>query len=286
MVLAGARATEQSLYALPLDGGEPKLVVGAADRSVRGSFAHGTSDVFVTAETSFHEPPRFFARTPKGEREIPRAGEGPKRLPRVELTTVGSDRFARGHLRPRGATRHTRLPVIDAAYGGPGYNVVEPDVTRFLWDQWLADATGAAVVFIDARGTPRRGHDWERALARGFGSVPLEGHVKALEALGAKYPALDMTRVGITGWSFGGYLSAYAVLRRPDVYKVGVAGAPVADWRDYDTAYTERYLGLPEEEPPAYDAASVLTAAPQATTRGRSSSSTAPPTTTSTSSIR
>jgi dipeptidyl-peptidase-4 len=70
---------------------------------------------------------------------------------------------------------------------------------------------------------------------------------------------MDTSRVGIYGWSFGGYLSALALLARPDVFKVAVAGAPVVDWRDYDTAYTERYLGLPEPNAAAYDEASLLT---------------------------
>jgi dipeptidyl-peptidase-4 len=70
---------------------------------------------------------------------------------------------------------------------------------------------------------------------------------------------MDLSRVGVYGWSFGGYFSALAVLARPDVYRVGAAGAPPVDWRDYDTAYTERFLGLPQESAAAYDGASLLT---------------------------
>jgi dipeptidyl-peptidase-4 len=72
---------------------------------------------------------------------------------------------------------------------------------------------------------------------------------------------MDMAHVGVFGWSFGGYFAALAVLTRPDVYRAGAAAAPVADWRDYDTCYTERYLGLPDANAAAYDAASLLTAA-------------------------
>jgi dipeptidyl-peptidase-4 len=103
-----------------------------------------------------------------------------------------------------------------------------------------------------------RGRAWSRALDGKLGEVPLEGHVSTLAALTRAYPEMDAARVGIYGWSFGGYLSALAALARPDVYKVAVAGAPVVDWRDYDTAYTERFLGLPEANKAAYDAASVL----------------------------
>ena len=118
--------------------------------------------------------------------------------------------------------------------------------SRWLLDQWLADQ-GFIVVAIDNRGTPGRGRDWERAIYQKFGRVPLEDQVAGLKALGAKYPAMDLDRVGIDGWSFGGYMAALAVMRRPDVFKAGVAGAPVTDWHDYDTHYTERYLGVPPE---------------------------------------
>ena len=83
--------------------------------------------------------------------------------------------------------------------------------------------------------------------------------VEGLQALGKRYPEMDLSRVGITGWSFGGYFTAMATIRRPDIFKAGVAGAPVIDWNDYDTAYTERYLGLPTANADAYKVSSVLT---------------------------
>jgi dipeptidyl-peptidase-4 len=115
------------------------------------------------------------------------------------------------------------------------------------------------VVSLDNRGTPGRGRDWERAVSKHFGSVPLEDQVAGLKALGRRFPEMDLERVGIYGWSFGGYMSGLAVLRRPDVFKAAVAGAPVVDWLDYDTHYTERYLGLPDTDAAAYKEASLLT---------------------------
>jgi dipeptidyl-peptidase-4 len=90
----------------------------------------------------------------------------------------------------------------------------------------------------------------------------LADQVRALGAALARYPDLDSGRVAMRGWSFGGYLSALAVLRRPDVFHAAVAGAPVTDWRLYDTAYTERYLGLPQENPDSYERCSLLPFAP------------------------
>jgi dipeptidyl-peptidase-4 len=91
-----------------------------------------------------------------------------------------------------------------------------------------------------------------------FGTVPLEDQVKGVKALCKKFPEMDAERVGIYGWSFGGYMAANGVLREPDVFKAAVAGAPVTDWEDYDTHYTERYLGLLPESKAAYDEASLL----------------------------
>src|SRR5262249_48890328 len=123
--------------------------------------------------------------------------------------------------------------------------------------QWLADQ-GFVVVSIDNRGTPGRGREWEQAIYQKFGTVPLEDQVSGLKALTGKFPELDAERVGIHGWSFGGYMAAAAVLKRPDVFKAAVAGAPVTDWEDYDTHYTERYMGLPKDNPDAYREGSLL----------------------------
>lgn len=175
-----------------------------------------------------------------------------------EIIRVGQDETRVALLWPHGYVRGRKLPLIDAAYAGPGYSTVIADESAYLRAQWLADVTGALVVSIDAKGTPNRGRDWERALVGKLGDVPLAGHVDAIGALEAKYPVIDAKRVGIYGWSFGGYIAAYAALKRPDIYRVAVIGAPPADWRDYDTAYTERYLGLPTTDAKHYDAASLL----------------------------
>jgi dipeptidyl-peptidase-4 len=127
----------------------------------------------------------------------------------------------------------------------------------FLTSQWFAEQ-GFAVVIADGRGTPGRGPEWERAVAGDFAGPPLEDQVTALQAAAQECGDLDTSRVAIRGWSFGGYLSALAVLRRPDVFHAAVAGAPVTDWRLYDTHYTERYLGQPGDGSGAYERSSLL----------------------------
>ncbi len=148
--------------------------------------------------------------------------------------------------------------MIDYAYGGPHY--VQASAARNAWlvPQWLADQ-GFVVVSMDGRGTPGRGRAWERAIRGDLIGPALADHREALAALCARYPELDRDRVGVFGWSFGGYFSVMAVERAPDVYHAGVAGAPVVDWRDYDTFYTERYLGLPQRDSLAYAGSSALT---------------------------
>jgi dipeptidyl-peptidase-4 len=260
VVSAASDPTEQVPWLVSLDGATPPRRLGAEGRLVSAHFGHSHA-TYVATEESLSAMPRAFVRSLDGilEREIPSLTEAPPAMPGVELATVGPDRVHVAIVRPRDYRPGAKYPVIDAAYAGPHHLVVQRSALTFVRAQWIADMTSAIVVAIDARGTPGRGRDWERAIAKELGRVPLDGHVAALRALGETYPEMDLGRVGVYGWSFGGYFAALAVLARPDVYRVGVAGAPPADWRDYDTAYTERYLGLPEENPDAYDAASLLT---------------------------
>jgi dipeptidyl-peptidase-4 len=112
---------------------------------------------------------------------------------------------------------------------------------------------------VDNAGTPGKGGAWEREVKNDLTEVILSDQVKGLKEIFALYPNdMDASRVGIHGWSFGGYLSALAVIDRPDVYHAAWAGAPVTDWRLYDTAYTERYLGNPNDNPEVYDKQSLI----------------------------
>lgn len=160
-----------------------------------------------------------------------------------------------------------RLPVLLDPYGGPHSQRVLAARAMFLTSQWFADQ-GFAVVVADGRGTPGRGPAYERAVWGDFAGPVLDDQIAALHAAARQVGDLDLNRVAIRGWSFGGYLAALAVLRRPDVFHAAVAGAPVTDWRLYDTHYTERYLGHPDEHPDAY-ARSSITADPGTRTPAR-----------------
>jgi dipeptidyl-peptidase 4 len=153
-----------------------------------------------------------------------------------------------------------RLPVLVDPYGGPHVQRAVKARGAYLVPQWFAEQ-GFAVVIADGRGTPARGPAWERAVAGDLAGPVLEDQVDALAAAAERFGDLDTGRVAIRGWSFGGYLAALAVLRRPDVFHAAIAGAPVTDWRLYDTHYTERYLGLPGTDGAAYDRSALISLA-------------------------
>ncbi|MFI1365425.1 S9 family peptidase [Streptomyces griseochromogenes] len=182
--------------------------------------------------------------------------EDPGLSPGVTLTEGGARRIPCAVLMPTDYPGDTPLPVLLDPYGGPHGPRVVAAHNAHLTSQWFADQ-GFAVVVADGRGTPGRSPAWEKAVHRDF-TVSLDDQIEALQDLAKRYP-LDLSRVAIRGWSYGGYLAALAVLRRPDVFHAGIAGAPVTDWRLYDTHYTERYLGDPGEDPEAYLRSSLVT---------------------------
>ncbi|MFD7832116.1 prolyl oligopeptidase family serine peptidase [Kitasatospora sp. NPDC059803] len=162
---------------------------------------------------------------------------------------------------PRNHVPGRRLPVLLDVYGGPGFQAVAAEPRRWQLRQWWADQ-GFAVVTTDNRGTPFVSPEFTRAIFRRFSQVALDDQVNALRALAGQHPDLDLGRVGVRGWSYGGYFAALAVLRRPDVFHAACAGAPPTDFRHYDTAYTERYLALPQDNPEGYADDCLVTDAP------------------------
>ncbi|MEU1626188.1 prolyl oligopeptidase family serine peptidase [Streptomyces sp. NPDC020096] len=190
--------------------------------------------------------------------QIASYAEQPVLTARPTLVDAGERRIPAAVVLPTGYREADGpLPVLMDPYGGPHGQRVVATHNAHLTSQWFADQ-GFAVIVADGRGTPGRSPAWEKSIAGDFAGATLDDQIDALRALAAAYP-LDLGRVGIRGWSYGGYLAALAVLRRPDVFHAGVAGAPVTDWRLYDTHYTERYLGHPAECGQRYDANSLVT---------------------------
>ncbi|MFF9047868.1 prolyl oligopeptidase family serine peptidase [Streptomyces parvulus] len=182
--------------------------------------------------------------------------EDPGLSPRVTLTRGGARAVPCAVLMPTDYHGDSLLPVLLDPYGGPHGQRVVAAHNAHLTSQWFADQ-GFAVIVADGRGTPGHSPAWEKSIKDDVAAVVLQDQVDALQALAADFP-LDLDRVAIRGWSFGGYLAALAALRRPDVFHAAVVGAPVTDLRLYDTHYQERYLGDPGEQPDVYRRNSVI----------------------------
>jgi dipeptidyl-peptidase-4 len=260
-VIASAEPTEKHVFRVPLNGSAATRLSTAPGYH----FASFSEDhhVYVMISSTLETLPASTVHVIDGKKEraagdLPSVAENPPFVSRPELVRVGTQNFRAAVVRPRNFDPKRKYPVVVDVYGGPHANQVSRSQAGFLRRQWIADQ-GFIVVSADGRGTPGRGRTWERAIRGDFAGVTLDDQVAALKALGAKYPEMDLGRVGIFGWSFGGYMAALAVLRRPDVFHVGVAGAPVTEWMDYDTCYTERYLGMPETNAEGYRKSSLLT---------------------------
>lgn len=221
------------------------------DAGVHSTIVGATTRVDVSRSLAF-DGPRIIVRD--GDRDagtIADHGERPDVSLNLQLLRLGERELAAALLLPNGADDDAPLPVLLDPYGGPHAQRVQQSRSMFHASQWFADQ-GFAVLVTDGRGTPGRGPAFEREVRGDLAAPVLDDQVDALQAAANLHPRLDLTRVAIRGWSFGGYLAAMAVLRRPDVFHAAVAGAPVTDWRLYDTHYTERYLGHPGTEPDNY----------------------------------
>lgn len=204
--------------------------------------------------------------------------ETPGFTPNVHFTRLGERSLYTAIVLPSASSEYAHadtLPVLMKPYGGPGFQQVVENQS-FYWDaQWWADQ-GYIVVTADGRGTTGRGPKWDRAIYETMKSVTLEDQVDAVRALPealatlaaqenkesseTTIPQPDLNRVAMIGWSYGGFLSALAVLEAPETFAAACAGAPPTDWTLYDTHYTERYLGL---DPAVYERNSIISDAPQ-----------------------
>ncbi|OKJ15687.1 S9 family peptidase [Kitasatospora sp. CB01950] len=250
---------DQQVFLLDPDGGTPQRLTG--DPGVHTVAAHGEGVLLLTS-ADLDGIRREWRHTGTGS-HVPFAdlsAELPYR-PQPLLQRVTEHGLPTAVLYPRGHVAGRRLPVLLDVYGGPGFQAVANEPRRWQLKQWWADQ-GFAVVTVDNRGTPFVSPEFTRAIFRRFSQVAIDDQVAALQALAAVHPDLDLSRVGARGWSYGGYFAALAVLRRPDVFHAASAGAPPTDFRLYDTAYTERYLGLPQDNPEGYEADCLLADAP------------------------
>lgn len=253
---AGDRGRAQELYSVPLAGGAAQEVPGAAGRQWRDAKADAACGRLLVTRSAWGQPPQLELRTLGQPAAIALAGDPPDPQLRLYVNTPQPlDLVAADGRTPLNAFffaardgRDGRRPVIVLAYGGPGASTV-----NWAWGRDMAliaywQQQGYGVMTLDTRGMQHRDRDFTRAHYRSFGQVEVADLFAAVRQLPGLVPGVDPARIGFFGWSYGGYLGARAVLDADTPFAAAVAVAPVTDWTLYDTAYTERYLGMPPTE--------------------------------------
>jgi dipeptidyl-peptidase-4 len=255
---------ERRLFRVDLSNGRT-VELTPAPGTHSGELSPSTERLLVRS-ASVAMPPRWKVTDGKGsgaaeipvEHPIPRIDYGDHRF--IEITGDDGLRFNAMLLLPPDFDGSSRYPVVVYTYGGPHAQVVRNDWPRTsgLFNHVLA-GRGFVVFALDNRGSAARGRAFEGAADHALGSKQLPDQLAGVAWLRSQ-PWVDPERIGIWGWSYGGYMTAYALTHAPGVFAAGAAVAPVTDWRLYDSIYTERYMGAPEENPEGYAAGSVLDA--------------------------
>lgn len=233
----------------------------------------GTHNVLVSPDGRFYAdtfsdartPPRVWLASSDGRKRFtieenaspPILGYELGSVEWVDVTAADGTLLHASLLKPPGFDPARRYPAIVSVYGGPHAQVVTNSWSTSSPFEHLLASRGFVVFSLDNRGSAGRGHAFEAPIHRDMGRVELEDQLAGVEHL-KSLPFVDPSRIGIYGWSYGGYLTLYALTRAPQVFKAGVAGAPVTDWKHYDTIYTERYMGTPDDNPEGYETSSPL----------------------------
>jgi len=252
------KPSERSIARIDLDGTMTPLFDSAGVIS-----AVSGGDTFVTIERSLSfSGTKTTVHTDSGPHTIISNAADPQLATNITLLELGDHKMPAALVLPTNHRVGDKLPVLLDPYGGPHAQRVLASRDGYLTSQWFADQ-GFAVLIIDGRGTSAKGGKWERAVWQSLGHATVSDQADGLAAAGQLFPYLDLNRVAIRGWSFGGYLAALAVCLRPDTFHAAIAGAPVTDWALYDTHYTERYMGHPHTSPESYRSEAVTTWADQ-----------------------
>jgi dipeptidyl-peptidase 4 len=275
--VAGIDEAHQKVYfvsseASPLDRELYSVKLNGKDRTriTRESGTHEismapTAEYYLDTFSSLTEPPRSELYSIGGDRwsgfraAKSFADEYALQRPEIVQLKAQDGKLLYGRLiKPVNFHAGEKYPAVVMVYGGPGEQAVVNAWAGPEWDraQVLA-ARGYVVWQLDNRGSSGRGHAFETPIFRRFGKTELTDQLDGVRYLLAQ-GFVDPARVGIYGWSYGGFMTLYSLLNAPDVFRAGIAGAPVTNWRNYDTIYTERYLGLPAENPDGYRASSPL----------------------------
>ena len=259
-----SKVEDQQLWQVTFDGKRAPLTTAPGFHA--GSFApSGTA--FVDRHSTRMDPNTVDLCQAPGKCSVifqPASLDQYRLHPPIDLTVKAHDgtTLYATLLLPEGATSPASVPLIVNPYGGPGPQTVQNHWTdEIFFDELLAEH-GFAVLHADNRGMGMRGRDFAQACYRDFGPIQFEDQMTVVDAVLSQYPQLDPKRLGWWGWSWGGTFTLYA-LSHTDRFRAGVSVAPVTDWRNYDSIYTERYLGLPDQSPDVYRDDSVVNSAAQ-----------------------
>ncbi|HEX9108568.1 MAG TPA: DPP IV N-terminal domain-containing protein, partial [Longimicrobiales bacterium] len=257
--------TESQLYAVDFGGGEPRRLT--SEPGMHSPVMDHACARFVDTSDSITHPPVVQLRSKDGEflaaifeNRDPRLAELALPAPEiVSLTNRAGDTLYGAVFRPPERFGRGPHPTLVHVYGGPHVQLVQNSwkLAASLRAQYLA-SLGYLVFTLDNRGSARRGLAFEGAIHRQVGSSEVEDQVDGVRWLVSRGLS-DPQRVGIYGWSYGGYMSAICLARAPETFRAAVAGAPVTHEAGYDTHYTERYMSTPQDNPEGYRASSVMT---------------------------
>jgi dipeptidyl-peptidase-4 len=256
---------ERQLYVVALDGtGNRRLSQGPGTHSISAGL---TPSYYLDTYSNLKLSPRAILYKTDGTavRDYRKPDDSESNdyeiLPTEIVKIAASDGtplYAR-LIKPAGFQIGKTYPAVVMVYGGPGVQEVRDTWQGLSWDQALAHK-GFVVWQLDNRGSAGRGHKFESVLFRGMGVHELEDQKRGIDHL-LSLGFVDAHRIGLYGWSYGGYMTLYTVTHAPGLIKAAIAGAPVTNWRNYDSIYTDRYMGLPEQNEEAYRAASPQTKA-------------------------
>ena len=218
---------------------------------------------FINTHSSAEQPNTYTLRDFNGKtlRELQNNNSALKKLQSdgfvakefLQIPNKNGDQMNAWMIKPKDFSPNKKYPVLMFQYSGPGSQQVSNawDGRNTIWFNLLAQK-GYIVLCVDGRGTGYRGTKYKKATYKNLGKYEIEDQIAAAQWIGSQ-SYVDAGRIGIFGWSFGGYMASLAMTKGADVFKVGIAVAPVTTWRYYDTIYTERYLQTPQENPQGYD---------------------------------
>jgi dipeptidyl-peptidase-4 len=259
-----ARSTEREIYRVDLKGGERKPVMESAAPGWHGAtfsprcryFIHTFSDVSTPTITTLRTADGRLVRVINDNAAVKQELEKLKLAPKEFFTLKAADgqtELNAWMLKPKDFDPGKKYPVWMNLYGGPGSQQVvnRYDGSNGMWYQMLAQK-GIVSVCVDNRGTGGKGARFKKCTYKQLGKLETEDQIAAARYL-AGLPFVDPQRIGIWGWSFGGYMSTLCITKGADVFAAAIAVAPVTNWRYYDTIYTERFLQTPQLNPQGYD---------------------------------